>query len=898
VFSPRAARRSTPPGFLVTVAAVVAATAAGLSTAGAQTEPDSAEGAAAAQGVTQTLAGPGYCPTASNVVEGSEQVRALAADEQGRVFYETGPPDDRGVIATVHQVGVATVRSGIPQPPVPSGAPPASKQTVPGAGRLVATGEGGVVVTAGTRLVALDGETRRTVAGDPASELGGIGRQRAGDSGPAEQAQFRHATSVAQDQAGNLYVADHGGPALATATIRFINRSDQPVTFYPDTPEEVTVEPGHIDTIAGISDPEASDQTDRAEEEGSPQAAAFFGNTTLAVDSDRLYVASALDQNSPEATVELINLGGEELTAHGQTVQPGSIETVAGGGNEPSQQLAAAAGIALTGQDLYVTDPARHRVHHVDAEGFMETFAGAEGLGATVGGFNGNRRPAVGARLDHPVDVAVGPDGGVHIADRDNGQVRVVGDDKIIRAVRGSGVGLSRSCAEAEGKAASRIHPRPGAPASVVSDGQGNVYFTLADAHLIKRRAPSGKTTTVAGQGECELGCAGFADDGGPAEQATLDTPTALAMGPKGGLYVYDGGNARVRYVNLTDQPVAVHGVTVPAGAIDTVAGSGTPGSGGDEGPALEVDLGEVANPGLYDAGQHAAGGFNYSDLPRNLGALTVDAQGNLFIAETPQHPDGGAYIGQQGKDEALDAQVRRVNPEGKLTTVAGADATGPARECCHDPSALALDSDGNLYITDASTYQVWLLNRSDQQLTAHGQTIDPSDIEVVAGTGDPGFTPQAADATETDLLAPAGLALTDDGTLHVAELGIIPDRDPGHYIHSIHLDGGLSLLAGSGQPGFNGDALDPRLASLNLPTDLAVDDCGNLLVADAGNDRLRRINLAGPCNPAAQQAANTANTNSSATVTIGLLAAAAVAVGLAGGWYWRRRTHPGPARR
>jgi hypothetical protein len=885
----------------------MAATAAGLSTAGAQTESE-ALGAAAAEGVVQTLVGPDYCPSASTPVESSQEVRALAVDDQGRVVFETGPADDRNVIATIDPNDqaqqrvdgqISTFPLGIPPSPQPGGRPPAVDQTPPGAGRLVATGDGGVIVAAGTRILHRNQAGPTTLAGDLTGDLGGIGQQRRGDGGPAKQARFRSATSLAQDGAGNVYIADHGGPALASATIRFMNRSAKPVTFYPDTPHEVTVEPGHIDTIAGTSDPDASDESEQ-EEGSSPQAAAFFGNTTLAVDSERLYVASALDQNTPEATVELINLGGEELTAHGQTVQPGSIETVAGGGNEPSQQLAAAAGIALTGQDLYVTDPARHRVHHVDAEGFMETFAGAEGLGATVGGFNGNRRPAVGARLDHPYDVAVGPDGDVYIADRGNGQIRVVSADGRIRGTPGAGIARTQEC-KTSGSGEGSVRPRPGGPASVTTGPQGGVYFALADSHLVKRREPSGRVTTLAGttgQG-CELGCAGFAGDGGPADEAKLDTPTALAMGPKGGLYVYDGGNARVRYINRIDELVTVHGVTIPPGAIDTVAGTGIPGKTGDGGPALEARLGAVANPGLIDHGTKAVLGLGFELPQSNFGDLAIDAQGSLFIAHPPPHPDGGAYRPDPGENvDPVEAAVRRVDPEGHITSVAGAGAPGPAGECCHNPAALTLGPDGALYVADATTYQLWALNPTNKPLKAHGHTLQPDDAEVLAGTGDPGFTPQADDATETDLLAPAGLARTQDDTLYLAELGIVQGRDPGHYIQTLTPDDGLGLLTGNGQPGFNGDALDPRLTSLNLPTDLAVDSCGNLLVADAGNDRIRRVNLTGPCNPAVDQAPNTANTRSSTTLTIGLLAAIAAAVGLASGWYWRRRTQVGSARR
>lgn len=859
-------------------------------------------GAAGTEGVVQTLAGPGYCPGGSTPVPSSQQIRALAVDDQGRVFFETGPAESVSVIATVTSRGrlqrtapgqVATIQAGIPLPPVPSGAPLAVRQSPAVAGRMVADGQGGVFVAAGTRILHLTQDTRRTMAGNPEGALGGVGPEQAGDGGPARQARFRSATSLARDAAGNLYIADHGGPTLAHATIRFLNRTEEPVTFFAGAPHELTIQPGHIDTIAGSPDPDRHDSTDLAD---SPRQASLLGNVTVAVEGDRLYLAHPYTETSPEAVVDVVNLGGSPVTAHGRTVPPGAIQTVAGGGDTPQETIPTAAGIAIADQDLYIADPARHRIHHINREGFKATLAGAEGLGATVGGFNGNNQPAVGARLDHPIDVATGPDGEVYIADRDNGQVRVVDPGGHIRGLPSHGLALTRRC-EASGGDVEPPRAEPSGPASVATDEHGTVYFALPDAHLVKRRTPDGRVATIAGttgQG-CVLGCAGFAGDGGPATQATLDTPTAVAVGPNGGLYIYDGGNARVRYVNLTDSPVTAHGVTVQPQAIDTIAGTGTPGRSGTGGPALQADLPVIGSPHLAKAGVQAAAGYagRVLDQP-NLGDLAVDPQGNLFIAEPARPGAAVAYHPPPRQNEATDdpdGGIRRITADGTMTAVAGTGAPGDAGRCCANPSAITVGPAGGLYAADLATYQVWHVNPSSESLTAGGRNLPGGGAVVVAGTGRPGMSDRADDATTARLLPPTGLAAAADHTVYLATVGVLFGRDLGHYLHSVSGDGALRLLAGNGQPGFNGDALDPRLTALNLPVDLTLDPCGNLVVADAGNQRVRRIHFNPPCNPAAIGQGATAGGGGLPTVTLGLLGVAVVAATATAGWYWRRRT-------
>ncbi|MEV8553773.1 Teneurin-2 [Streptomyces glaucescens] len=183
--------------------------------------------------------------------------------------------------------------------------------------------------------------------------------------------------------------------------------------------------------------------------------------------------------------------------------------------------------------------------------------------------------------------------------------------------------------------------------------------------------------TTVAGTGDV-----GAQGDDGPAVAAQLDRPYGLAMDSTGTLYFSDYNNHRVRRVT-TD------------GRIRTVAGTGTAGFGGDQGPAHSAQL----------------------DGPREV---AVDRAGNLYIADSENH------------------RIRKVTADGQIRTVAGTGTAGfsgddgPAVAAeLNCPYGVAVGSTGNLYIADTDNHRV-------RQVTPDGR------IRTVAGTGTPGFSATA----------------------------------------------------------------------------------------------------------------------------------------------------------
>jgi hypothetical protein len=237
----------------------------------------------------------------------------------------------------------------------------------------------------------------------------------------------------------------------------------------------------------------------------------------------------------------------------------------------------------------------------------------------------------------------------------------------------------------------------------------------------------SGRITTVAG-----TGTPGFSGDDGPATTAQLMGPRGLAVAADGNLYIADFGNHRVRRVGLS------------SGRITTVAGTGTAGFSGDDGLATAAQL---ANPT----------------------AVAVDAAGNLYIADNGNH------------------RVRRVDPSGVITTVAGTGAQGfsgdrgPAIAAqLNSPVGVAVDTAGSLYIADRGNERV--------------RRVDPSGVIItVAGTGVQGFSGDRGPAIAAQLNTPRDVAVAADGTLYIA------DYD-NHRVRRVDLSSGvITTVAGTG---------------------------------------------------------------------------------------------------
>src|SRR6266487_6833334 len=271
---------------------------------------------------------------------------------------------------------------------------------------------------------------------------------------------------------------------------------------------------------------------------------------------------------------------------------------------------------------------------------------------------------------------------------------------------------------------------------------------------------------TVAG-----TGIRGFRGDNGPATEAELLFPSQVTAAPDGSFYIADIGNERVRRVSSL-------------GIITTVAGTGAHGFDGDGGPAVDAQLSSPAD-------------------------VAVGPDGSLYIAD------------------ALNNRIRRVGPEGIITTFAGTGDGGwsgdgaPATAAQIDvPEGVAVGPDGSVYIAEG----------------ARVRRVGPDGIiTTVAGTGEVGFSGDGGPATTAQLYFPQAIAVGSDRSLYIAD--VINSR-----VRRVAPDGIITTVAGTGDFAFGGDGGPPAVAPLNGATGVALGPDGTLYIADQSNQRIRAI--------------------------------------------------------
>jgi hypothetical protein len=282
--------------------------------------------------------------------------------------------------------------------------------------------------------------------------------------------------------------------------------------------------------------------------------------------------------------------------------------------------------------------------------------------------------------------------------------------------------------------------------------------------------AQSGNIVTAAGNGT-----QGFSGDGGPAITAQLFFPIRMAADSAGNLFIADFRNNCVRKIS-------------PDGIISTVAGIGAQGFSGDGGPATSARF-------YYPTG------------------VAVDKSGNLYIA------DGNNY------------RIRKVTPDGIIRTVAGngngmyGGDDGPASSAQVNPSGIAVDAAGNLFIADIGSNRI-------RKVTPDGI------IRTVVGTGIQGTGGDGGSALYAQLCYPESVAVDTVGNLYIA--------DGSHRIRKVTPNGIINTVAGNGTRGFSGDGGPASAAQLNNPYDVAVDTAGTLFIADRDNNRVRIVTFDG----------------------------------------------------
>src|SRR4249919_667262 len=481
-----------------------------------------------------------------------------------------------------------------------------------------------------------------------------------------------------------------------------------------------------------------------------------------------------------------------------------------------------------------------------------------------AGGAFGDNASAMAANMQGATDVVADGAGNINVSQFSANRIRKISAAGVVTTLIGGTTGFSGDGGLAVNAAMDR-------PDGLALDTSGNLYFSDRGNRRVRKIAPNGVITTVAGNGN-----AVFSGDNGAAVNAGLPGPAGLVVDGNGNLYIADMVNHRVRKVTL-------------GGTITTVAGTGTPGYSGDFAAATSALL---AAP--TDVDMDAAGNLYITDFG-NQAVRKVATNGvinTVFVASyLTKHVSvdgaGSLYYGDSGYCLVYKVSgSTRTKVLGSDTSCNDSGSGGAANTTAIGmPDGIEIDPSGNLLVIDADYFRVrkistggihsvvggvggaiangTLANNAPLSLIA-GMAVDASGnvmfsdaghryvrkisagrVYTIGGNGlwvDQGTCMTALPCPGTNLLLSSlsGVALTENGTVLVADYGRA-------RVFSITPDGNINIFAGGTRAGGtgNGDGGPANLAAID-PNGIARDAAGNTYIADGRYNRIRRVDTAG----------------------------------------------------
>jgi predicted extracellular nuclease/sugar lactone lactonase YvrE len=459
--------------------------------------------------------------------------------------------------------------------------------------------------------------------------------------------------------------------------------------------------------------------------------------------------------SNDQATVTILN---DEATSP-------IITTVVGNGSEGSSGDGGAAiaarlnspwAVALAADgSLYISDSLNHRIRRRMTDGRIITIAGNG-----VRSFSGDGGKAVDASIDYPSGLVFDRTGNLYFTDGGNARIRRINTDGIITTVAGNGThGLS-------GDGGPAINAQLNIPSDIAIDSSGNLFIADQGNNRVRKVDVTGIISTVVGSPFMGSNGGGFSGDGGPAIDAYLNFPTAVAIDPQDRLYISDRINNRVRRVDTN-------------GVIQTFAGNGSLGNIGDGGSAVNANLGSP-------------------------NGLAFDRQGNLYIAS---------------------ATIRMVTPSGTISTIAGLYGStisfggdgGPATSAqLNQPADVAVDPIGNYYIADRLNNRIRYVDI--------GVPHAPTNVIAVPGNGQAVVSFQipvveaASAATSYEVVSiPSGGVDQQSGTLATSHtmVGLVNGVGYTFIVHAINPNG----------PGVFSDPSNEVVPTASLIPELSIAD-------------------------------------------------------------------------
>ncbi len=582
-------------------------------------------------------------------------------------------------------------------------------------------------------------------------------------------AQFDTPRGVAVDSSGTVYVADS-----TNHTIRKITAA------------------GVVTTLAGTAGSSGSAI-------GTGSAARFNEPWGLAVDSAGIvYVA-----DTSSHAIRKITPAGVVTTLAGAN-GPGSSD-----GSGTAAKFYEPRGVAVdSAGNLYVADYFYSIVRKVTAAGVVTTLAGTAGVTGST--------DATGsaARFRDLNGIAVDSAGNVYVTDTSNRTVRKITAAGVVTTF----LGTAGSSGFSDGTGATA---RFGEPRGLAIDSADNLYIADYGTQTIRKATAAGVVTTLAGTAPLP----GSTDATGAA--ARFNSPSGVAVDSAGNVYVADAENDTIRKITAAGVVTTLAGL---AGRSSSADGTGAAAKFEDP---YDVAVDSAGNSYIVDSGAHCIRKVTPAGVVTTLAGLagtfgSADGTGTSarFYAPLGAAVDsaGNVYVADSGN-----RTIRKITAAGVVTTLAGTagsggstDGTGTAARF-QEPHGIAVDSNGNVYVSDSSLSNL-------RKITPAGV------VTTLAGSGTAG----TADGTGTaaQFAVPFGITVDSAGNIFVCDHG-------NHSVRKVTPAGVVTTIAGLN--GTLGSADGTTTTSrLRFPSDVAVDPTGNVFVADTDNQVIRIITPAG----------------------------------------------------
>ncbi|MFQ5450827.1 MAG: hypothetical protein ACE5E9_09365 [Nitrospinaceae bacterium] len=496
------------------------------------------------------------------------------------------------------------------------------------------------------------------------------------------------------------------------------------------------------------------------------------------------------------------------------------------GGPAVEAQLRTPAGLVVDKQgNLYIADRENHVIRKVDTRGIITTVAG---MGTA--GFSGDGGPATQAQFNLPSGVALDSKGNLYIADRSNNRIRVVNKKGIITTFAGNGKDGYH------GDAGPALKATLDKPFGLAIDKKDNLYIADRGNNRIRKVNPNGIITTIAGDGGFF-----FIGDNGPAYRASIAGPTDVALDDQGNLYIADRNNNRIRVVDPQGMIRTVAGtgqqdyngdselardtnlylpfgvavdnqgqvlvidrshyrirrINPKTGKVITVAGNGLKKFAGDGGPAAGSNL----------------------NFPHGM---VTDSKGNLIFS------DEGHY------------RIREITPDGIIDTIAGTGHRGnvgdgiPAlKASLYGVSSLTVNSKDEIFLVSPSGF-ISIIRKIDRKGIIHEflNTSNPKYLAALKASRSKAVAMKSKIAVMTQF---SDITFDGKNNLYIA------DRI-NHQIRMVDTKGNITNFAGTGESDYFGDGGPAKQAAFRDPQALVADKAGNLFIADTANNRIRKI--------------------------------------------------------